>query len=605
LSNGRPGVYIDLAPFYGAKVQGPKALEAIKASTCEWRVLIDQDDFDKIPSKPIAFSISDRTRIAFRSDTLISEIAEPRQGLATANNERYLRFWSEIGKSHFSNPLNALSENSKKRWFPYQKGGAFRKWYGNHELVVDWKHDGSALKADPKSVIRNPTYYLKEGMTWTSLTVSSFNGRYCPEGFVFDSKGPVLFAKQGQPLLKIMAFLNSIVSATFLRVLAPTMDFSQGPLGNVPVRSVVTKETESDVIRIQRLMALAKSDWDAYETSWDFTSQKLLSSEHRAGTLAATYDNLCDHWEAMTSEMRILEEENNRLFIDAYCLQEDLKPEVPIKEIALTCNPAYRYGVKINEEERRSRLRTDSMAEFISYAVGCMFGRYSLNKEGLILANQGETLENYLKLVNSPSFEPDDDNVIPLIDLELEKGKQDDWFEDDISERFKAFLKVTFGTDNYDENLRFIEDAIGKDIKKFFLKDFYTDHVKRYKKRPIYWLFSSPKGSFNALIYMHRYRSDTVSVVLNDYLREFSVKLEAKKESYEQTSISANAEPADKTKALKAIEKINKVLEEVKEYERDILYPLASQNVEIDLDDGVKHNYPLFGKALKKITGLS
>jgi type II restriction/modification system DNA methylase subunit YeeA len=230
-----------------------------------------------------------------------------------------------------------------------------------------------------------------------------------------------------------------------------------------------------------------------------------------------------------------------------------------------------------------------------------MFGRYALDKPGLILANQGDTIEDYLKLVPEPSFPADDDNVIPMLD--------GDWFTDDIAERFRKFLRMAFGDDHYEENLQFVEQALGKngkvrDIRDYFLKDFYTDHVKRYKKRPIYWLFSSPKGSFNALIYMHRYRPDTVSVVLNDYLREFRTKLTSQKNHLEAVSISGSASQAEKTKALKEIEKITKMIAELDEYEREVLYPLATKQVEIDLDNGVKHNYPLFGAALKKIVGL-
>jgi type II restriction/modification system DNA methylase subunit YeeA len=231
--------------------------------------------------------------------------------------------------------------------------------------------------------------------------------------------------------------------------------------------------------------------------------------------------------------------------------------------------------------------------------VGCLFGRYSLDQEGIILANQYETLTSYMTKIPYPTYTPDEDNVVPIIDFE------GDWFEDDIAERFKAFLKVTFGEENFAENLAFIEAAIGKDIKKYFAKDFYTDHLKRYKKRPIYWMFSSPNGSFNALIYMHRYQPDTVSIVLNDYLREFRTKLEARKQSYEQVEISASASQKDKTQAIKAIANINKVLEEINYYEHDVLYPLAGKKIPIDLDDGVKHNYPLFSNALKKVTGLS
>ncbi len=363
-------------------------------------------------------------------------------------------------------------------------------------------------------------------------------------------------------------------------------------------------------------------------------------------SIKETYTQLRAHWQEMTLEMQRLEEENNRIFIDAYGLQDELTSDVSLKEITLTCNPYYRYGkeprIDTNEHEKNptdisvnscslvvqksfpkdteleERLLADTLKEFISYAVGCMFGRYALDKPGLILANQGETIEDYyIKLqepqnkllnisVNSCSFvvqksdvlfPADDDNVIPMLD--------GDWFTDDVTERFGQFLKVTFGDAYYEENLKFIEQALGKDIRKYFLKDFYTDHLKRYKKRPIYWLFSSPKGTFNALIYMHRYRPDTVSVVLNDYLREFRTKLSAHKNHLEAVSISSNASAGEKTKALKDIENHRKMIDELDVYEREVLYPLATEQIEIDLDDGVKVNYQKFGEALKKIPGLA
>lgn len=305
----------------------------------------------------------------------------------------------------------------------------------------------------------------------------------------------------------------------------------------------------------------------------------------------------------MTREMQFLEEENNRIFIDGYDLQDELTPEVSLNEITLTCNPHYRYGDDKNEEELEALLLADTMRELVSYAVGCMFGRYALDTPGLILASQGETIEDYLKRVPEPSFPVDEDNVIPILDS--------NWFPDDITERFRKFLRVAFGEEQYEENLRFIEQGLNiKDkrnysIRDYFLNEFYNDHVKRYKKRPIYWLFSSPNGSFNALIYMHRYRSDTVSVVLNDYLREYRTKLIAQKKHLEAVSISASATKNEKTKAFKEIDKTSKILKELEEYERDILYPLAAEQLEIDLDDGVKVNYPKFGAALKKIKGLT
>lgn len=300
--------------------------------------------------------------------------------------------------------------------------------------------------------------------------------------------------------------------------------------------------------------------------------------------------------------MQRLEEENNRIFIDAYGLQDELTPEVPLEEISLTCNPHYRYGGDKSEEELEALLLADTMRELVSYAVGCMFGRYSLDKPGLILANQGDTLADYLAQVPQPRFPADDDNVIPLLD--------GDWFADDITLRLRQFLRVAFGEAHYEDNLAFIEQALnvkGKrnyGLRDYLLGEFYADHVKRYKKRPIYWLFSSPKGSFNALIYMHRYRPDTVSVVLR-YLRDYREKLTTEKERQTAISINPASSQGDKTRALKEIERLGKVLAELEDYERDVLYPLATQQVQIDLDDGVKVNYLKFGAALKKIPGLA
>jgi type II restriction/modification system DNA methylase subunit YeeA len=379
-----------------------------------------------------------------------------------------------------------------------------------------------------------------------------------------------------------------------LLALSPTLDFHEGPIGRVPV-------VEAEPCRVKSLVtdsvALASSDWDAYETSWDFTRLPLLSPDHWAGTLEATYARLRAYWQCMTDEMQRLEEENNRIFIKAYGLQDELTPEVSLEEITLTCNPAYSLkGDKANEQ-REAELLKRTIEEFLHYAVGCMFGRYSLDVPGLILANQGEALAEYLARVPTPTFEPDADNVIPVLD--------GDWFADDIAERFRKFLRVTFGETQFQENLSFIEGALGKEIRKWFTKDFFEYHVRRYKKRPIYWMFASPKGSFQALIYMHRYRPDTVSVVLNDYLREYRNKLEAHRKAQEAQSLNPEATPAQRTKALKEVGEATKVIEELDGYERDVLYPLATQKIEIDLDDGVKANYPQFGAALKLIKGLS
>ncbi|MCU7859444.1 MAG: BREX-1 system adenine-specific DNA-methyltransferase PglX, partial [Candidatus Thiodiazotropha sp. (ex Lucinoma kastoroae)] len=471
--------------------------------------------------------------------------------------------------------------------------------------------------------IRSEEHYFKRNITWSTLSSSTLSMRYSPPGFLFESKGSVGLSDSDEDLYSTLTFGNSNVINVFLHALSPTLDFNAGPVGSCPV---IAGAAKNNSLRSDLLIHLSKDDWDFNETSWDFTSLPLLQPDYRQPTLRATYQKLRAHWREMTLEIQGLEEENNRIFIEAYGLQDELKPEVPLNEITLTCNPHYRYNGDKNEEELEALLLADTMRELVSYAVGCMFGRYSLDAPGLIIANKDDGLYDYWRIVkeghkrpeaisNQPSiissneektencvlmadsFVPDDDNVIPMLD--------GDWFIDDITERFFKFLRITFGEEDFEENLKFIEQAIGKTIRKYFLKNFYNDHVKRYKKRPIYWLFSSPKGSFNALIYMHRYGPDTVSVVLNDYLREFRTKLTSRKDHLEAVSISASAPQGEKTKALKEIEKLNKMIREMEEYERDVLYPLATEQVKIDLDDGVKVNYPKFGAALKKIPGLS
>lgn len=422
----------------------------------------------------------------------------------------------------------------------------------------------------------------------------------------------------------MFALLNSRVVSIILECLSPTLNFQAGELRKLPLP--VSNIENKLKLSVEELVGLARYDWDSFESSWDFISIPLLNPDYLQPTLKATYQKLRAHWQDMTLEMQRLEEENNRIFIGAYGLQDELNEKVDLSEITLTCNPHYRYGNDKSEDELEALLLADTMRELVSYAVGCMFGRYALDKPGLILANQGETIEDYYKILltaknakdakedqennfsdfsafrGSIAFPADDDNVIPMLD--------GDWFTDDIAERFRKFLRVAFGDEHYEENLRFVEQGLnikGKrnyGIRDYFLGEFYTDHVKRYKKRPIYWLFSSPKGSFNALIYMHRYRPDTVSVVLNDYLREFRTKLTSHKNHLEAVSISGSASQAEKTKALKEIENLKKMIAEMEEYEREVLYPLATEQVEIDLDDGVKVNYPKLGSALKKIPGL-
>lgn len=562
----------------------------------------NQHDFQKIPGSPIAYWVSNEFRTIFSMPPL-SSLLTTRLGMSTANNDKFLRFWQEISIINIS--FDSISRQyfiaSKKKWVPYEKGGNFRKWYGNHEYLVNWESDGQEIRnfgikeGKIRSHNYNLDYIFKKGITWSDVTSGTNAFRIMPRGYLFDGRGSAGFMQKDESPNKILGFLNSKITRYAITAINPTMAINVGEIAKIPF--YVPKIYDFKMTQIvDLLLSSHKSDWDSYETSWDFTSLPLLDPSYRGDTLASTYSNLRTHWNDMTLEMQRLEEENNRIFIEAYGLEDELTPDVPLKEITLTCNPHYRYGDNKSDSELEELLLADTMKELISYAVGCMFGRYSLDKPGLILANQGETYSDYCRLVPDSSFPADEDNAIPVLD--------GDWFSDDIVSRFRKFLRVAFGEEKYEENLRFVETALGKDLRQYFLRDFYNDHVKRYKKRPIYWMFSSPDGSFNVLIYMHRYRPDTASIILSEYLREYQVRLSAYMDNLRRKEANPDLSKGEKVKALKELDKLRKTQDALTAYERDVLFPLANQRIEIDLDDGVKVNYPKFGVALKKIAGL-
>ena len=597
------GTFIRLVDGKSEAEKSQMILAALSDRNCGYSFNAKTSDFRSIPGEPVSYWLSERFQRVFSEEKRISDYSDPRAGLQTSDNNRFLRLWQEVSHSMIAQGCKSREEaaSSGAKWFPCTKGGGFRRWYGLNEYLVNWENDGqelfefaASLYGSPTRIIKNANRYFESGLTWSSIA-PAFSIRFCPEGFIFETKGSMCFPHKADDMLPLLALLNSKIVEAALKVFSPTLDFHEGPLGRVPAvfENFRTKAAKG----ARRGIEIAQSDWDAYETSWDFAILPLLSLDQGTETLEASYARLRAHWQGMTDAMQQLEEENNRIFIDGYGLQDELTPEVPLEEVTLTCNPAYRYGKKKTKRELEDLLSADTMRDFLSYAVGCMVGRYSLDEPGLILANQGDGLEDYRAKVPNPTFEPDADNVIPVLD--------GDWFADDITARFRLFLRATFGEEYFQENLAFVEEVLGKEIRRYFTRDFYNDHVKRYKKRPIYWLFSSPKGAFNALIYMHRYRPDTVSVVLNDYLREFRSKLEAHRRSQEALSISGDASPAQKTKALKGIEATARQIEEIDAWERDVLFPLATQRIQIDLNDGVKTNYPKFGAALKPIKGLS
>jgi hypothetical protein len=383
---------------------------------------------------------------------------------------------------------------SSCKWFPYNKGGNFRKWFGNCEFVLRYDQKGKDYMTSLKGHRHDgKSHYFLEGITWTFISSFKFAARYTQVGFVFDVSGSSLFVENP---FRVLGFLCSVVCNKMLSVLNPTLNYQVGNLKSLPIKDI---GDSSEIVekKVNLAISFSKQDWDAHETSWDFQENELLRL--RAGhpwDLEETYDHYCAYWTQRFRELHRNEEELNRIFIELYGLEDELSPEVPLEEITIL----QQEGKVV---DGALRFQADEvMKQFVSYAVGCMFGRYALDQPGLILANQGETLQDYDQKVGTetPRFQPDPANIIPVL--------EDEWFEDDITGRFYAFLKATFGEADFSRNLAFVEACLGKPLRKYFARDFYKDHISRYKKRPIYWMFSSPEGHFRALIYLHRYTPD-------------------------------------------------------------------------------------------------
>lgn len=580
-----PADFVRLVGLPGGEAEMAQLTRAaVEDAGCEYRFKIAPRRFEAIPGSPAAYWFSDALLEAFEGSRTVSAIARAAKGLVTGDNAKYIRAWYEVSfeRIGFQYPDRVAAKASGRKWFPHAKGGDFRRWAGNVDAVVDWLDDGSSLQTtltDDGSRVRATNFNLdrifKPGIVWTVVTSGAPSFRLVGPGHLFADASGVCQSLDNEYLL---ALLNSAAAAEVLNGINPTLNMQPGNLGAVPAPPD-PGSAEAAALAV-RAVELSRRDWATRETSWEFAGTSLLGRGGRIGdAVASAIDEGCG-W---TSELAQIETEVNRHFAKLYGLKhEGLRPTD--SQVSLLANPAYRYGSQ-ESSSYGQLLRADHIRDLVSYAVGCMFGRYSLDEPGLILADQGTTLQDYFARVPSPTFRPDVDNVIPMVD--------GDWFEDDILGRLRQFLRAAFGEEHFQENLRFVTESLGvKNLRDYFVKSFYKDHVQRYKKRPIYWLFSSPKGSFNALIYMHRYTPATASTVLNEYLREFQAKLRA---SLEHAERSNNAKEADR---------LRKVLLELDEYEHDVLYPLASQNIAIDLDDGVKVNYPKFGAALKRIPGL-
>lgn len=587
----RKSAFVRLSDFVGAKQQGPRALGIIDAHNNEqsahsgmrkYFFEVNQHEFAQIPGSPIVYWLGEQLRktlINPASDTILFS-----DGLIkTGDNLQYLRLWWE---------LISTDVNNKSRYRFCAKGGKERNYYGNLNNVVKWDEETRDYYRSDKVARISPKYlWDKEGITWTKISSRGGTFRLLRKEDIAETGGPSLFLKDnvdGNDLLSFIGVITSSLAPYILQGLNPTLNYQTGDVLRFPLP---IKKEEALPSLVHSMIGSSKEDWDSFETSWDFQRFALLDPNQgsQAGDLLEdAVTHLREYWNRVSEEQRQREIRNNELVADAYGVRDDVPCDVPLERVSLKRNVAFAYP-KDTPEARNEKFAQDVVRELISYAVGCMFGRYSLNKPGLILASQGETLDDFHAQIPNPSFEPDVDNVIPVTET--------DCFEDDIVTRFRRFLSVVFGKENLAANIAYIEQVLGKSIRKYFVNDFYNDHVKMYSNRPIYWQYSSQtnnKGSFKALVYLHRYTPKTTNVVLN-YLRDYTGKI---------ADIADGLERSDRTADKKQAAKLRKVVLECKDYEDQTLYPLATRNLEIDLDDGVLVNYLRMGKALRSIPAI-
>ena len=567
------GIFYRLEDFKGYMEEQGKILGSMIGNKLYQNCIfeVNADNFLRLPGSQIAYWISENVYKTFAQGIPLGKIAKPRQGMATSDNNRFLRLWHEISVCNFGlNMDNALmAQQSNFRWFPYNKGGSYRKWYGNNEYVVDYQNDGQRVKEYAAKLyksysrtIKNINFFFQPCITWTMISSSKFGVRYSPKGFIFDIRGSSIFLEK-EKINYILAFLSSNVAWELLKFLSPTISFEVGTIALLPI---IWSENSNRIIedKVEKNIILSKIDWDSFEISWDFKKHSLVSySTNKTSTSFELWSKECTE---RFNQLKANEEELNRIFIDIYGLQDELTPEVEDKDVTV----------------RKADLQRD-IKSLISYAVGCMFGRYSLDVDGLAYAG-GEWDGSKYK-----TFIPDADNCIPITDEE--------YFEDDIVGLFCAWLKKVYGEDTLEENLDFVANALGNKgktsrqvIRNYFLTDFIKDHIKTYQKRPIYWLFDSGKqNGFKALVYMHRWNADTIGNVRVEYLHRIQ-RVYEKEITRMQEIIDNSHDNKEISNATKRKEKLQKQIKETKDYDAKIAH-LALSRIDINLDDGVKVNY--------------
>lgn len=570
------GRYIQLASFKGWDNQEPHVLDAIKDFSLNYCFEALQSNYKIIDGQPIAYWLSNSIYKVFETSDKVVQYGVPRQGLITGDNNTYMRLWHEVSSEKID--FNCLESGaSTKKWFPHSKGGAVRRWYGNNEYVVNWENGGLELKnfKDAKGKLRsrpqNEASYFKTGITWSDLTISWFSARFVPNGFIFDGCGPTLSPKSEDNLLYICGYFNSWVFQEFLNITCQGMHYSNGVIGQLPI--IIDSSAKPEIEKlVSECISVAKDDWDESETSWDFQNNFLCKSGY------STINEAVNQYKMKKSEQESLLQKDEDAINERFASIFEMEDVVPSKGIS---------APTLNIMDESGLIR-----QLISYAVGCMFGRYSLDADGLVYAGGEWDNSKYT------TYPADKDNIIPICD--------DEYFDDDMVGRFVKFIETVYGSDTLEENLKFIADALGgkgqprEVIRNYFLNDFYKDHCKIYQKRPIYWLFDSgKKNGFKALIYMHRYQPDTIARIRTDYVHEQQSRYRTAIADMENR-IAAAASTSERVKLNKALTKLNAQDTELRTYEEKI-HHLADQMISIDLDDGVKVNYAKFQDVLAKI----
>lgn len=606
--NNYEAKFIKLTDFKGSENQPIKTLEAINNPLCGWSYTFNTSKFTEIAGCPIAYWIPDSIVNAFKNNPTFSEYAGAKQGLATADNNRFLRLWYEVSLSNieFNQTLSNKSKDYPKKWYPHSKGGGYKRWYGNNDWVINWQHNGRELKNFDKCVIRNPGDYFKSGVTWCDLTSSYFNARKVEKGFVFDTTGPTAVLNNERHLDQLHAFMNSSVFQALVNVSLQGLHYSNGVISKIPVnQEIFNSEIIKDVS--VELFELAKSDYDARETSWGFKKLPIL---YRGDSLNNCYKSYREHATEVFNRAKLLEEKNNKAFAEIYGMNDTVEIEIKDDLVSLYFNPRYRFDGETSSYNLENRFCSETISELLSYSLGCMMGRYSLDREGLVYAHSGN--EGFAELVAEgvyKTFPADDDGIIPLTDQE--------WFPDDATNRFREFVKVVWGKEHLQENLDFVAESLClhaikpkknesamDTIRRYLSTQFYKDHLKTYKKRPIYWLFSSGKQkAFECLVYLHRYNEGTLSRMRTEYVIPLTAKMAAYVQKLENDK-EASGSAAEVKRIEKEISQLHKQQAELSEFDEKLRH-YADQRISLDLDDGVKVNYGKFGDLLAEVKAIT